>query len=135
MKVKIYGLFLLCTIMILLSSCRMGAVYKVTDSAINTSSGNEPTLEQVQKAILDAATSTKPAWSMRVVKPGHILAKLHVRSHSAIVDITYNTKSYSINYNGSTNLKYDPEEKTIHSNYNGWIQNLDNGIKAKLSMV
>jgi len=135
MKVNFFSLFMLCLIMILFSSCRIGAVYNVTDSAVNTGSGNEPTLEQVQKAILDAATTTKPAWSMRVVKPGQILATLYIRSHTAIVDITYNTKSYSINYNGSTNLKYDPEEKTIHSNYNGWIQNLDGAIKAKLSMV
>lgn len=135
MKVKNFSLLLLCVVMFIFASCRTAAVYNVTDTAINTGSGKEPTLEQVQQAILNAATSTKPAWSMKVVQPGHILATLNIRSHTAMVDITYNTKSYSINYNGSTNLKYDPEEKTIHSNYNGWIQNLDSAIKAKLSMV
>jgi len=121
--------------MILFTSCRIGAVYNVTDTAINTGTGQEPTLDQVEKAILSAATASNPAWSMKVVKPGHILATLSVRSHTAMCDITYNTKSYSITYNGSTNLKYDPEAKTIHSNYNGWIQKLDSAIKGRLSSV
>jgi len=121
--------------MILFTSCRIGAVYNVTDTSINTGSGNEPTLEQVEKAIRSAATTTKPAWSMRVENPGHIVASLHIRSHTAVVDIAYSTKSYSITYNTSTNLKYDAEANTIHSNYNGWIQNLDNGIKGKLSAI
>lgn len=135
MKVKFSSLFLLCAILVLFAGCRTTAVYNVTDSAINTGSGKEPTMQEVQQAILNAATTTKPAWTMKVVKPGHILATLNIRRHTAIVDITYNTKSYSINYNGSTNLKYDPEAKTIHSNYNGWIQNLDSAIKAKLGLV
>lgn len=135
MKIRISNLILLCAILILFTSCRTAAVYNVTDTPINTGSGKEPTMEQVEQAILGAATATKPAWSMKVLKPGHILATLHIRSHTAIVDITYNTKSYSINYNGSTNLKYDAEAKTIHSNYNGWIQNLDSAIKGRLSAV
>jgi hypothetical protein len=113
----------------------MGPVYNVTDTSINTGSGNEPTLDQVEKAILSAATSSKPAWSMRVASPGHIVASLHVRSHTAVVDIAYSTKTYSITYNTSTNLKYDAEAKTIHSNYNGWIQNLDSAIKGNLSTI
>lgn len=135
MKVKFSSLFLLCAIMILFTSCRIGAVYNVTDTSITTGSGNEPSLDQVEKAILSAATTTRPAWSMRVEKPGHIVASLHVRSHTAVVDIAYSTKTYSITYNTSTNLKYDAEDKTIHSNYNGWIQNLDSAIKGKLSAI
>ena len=135
MNVKFFSLFLLCAIMILFTGCRIGTVYNVEDTPINTGSGKEPTLEEVEKAILSAATNSKPAWSMRVQKPGHIVASLHVRSHTAVVDIAYSTKSYSITYNTSTNLKYDAEEKTIHSNYNGWIQNLDTAIKGKLSAL
>ena len=135
MKVKFTSLFLLCALLVLFTSCRTAPVYNVTDTSINTGSGKEPTMDQVEKAILGAATSSKPAWSMKVVKPGHILATLHVRSHVAMVDIMYNTKSYSLKYNGSTNLKYDAEAKTIHSNYNGWIQNLDSAIKGRLSSV
>ena len=54
-------------------------------------------------------------------------------SHTAIVEIPYTTKTYSIIYKDSTNLKYDAEKQTIHENYRGWIQNLDNAIKSRLS--
>ena len=95
------------------TGCRLGTVYNVKDTSINTGTGKEPTLDQVEKAILSAANSSRPAWSMRVQNPGHIVASLHVRSHTAVVDIAYTTKAYSITYNTSTNLKYDAEEKTI----------------------
>ena len=135
MKFKIFNLLMLSLVLLLFTSCRTAQVYNVTDTPINTGSGNEPTLEQVEKAILSAATASKPAWAMRVVKPGLITATLNVRSHMAVVDITYNTKSYSINYKESNNLKYDGEKNTIHSNYNGWIQNLDSAIKGKMSAI
>ena len=135
MKWKFSYFLLLCVVMVLFTSCRIGPVYNVSDTAINTGSGKEPTLDQVKQAILNAATTTKPAWSMRVEKPGHIVGSLHIRSHTAVVDITYSTKAYSIKYNTSTNLKYDADDGTIHSNYNSWIQNLDNAIKGKLSAL
>jgi hypothetical protein len=49
----------------------------------------------------------------------------------AKVDVKYDTKTYNITYKDSSNLEYDG--KNIHKNYNGWIQNLDNGIRAQLS--
>ena len=55
---------------------------------------------------------------------------LNLRSHTAIVDITYDTRTYSIKYKDSTNLGYDG--RNIHSNYNGWIENLDKGIQTQL---
>ena len=33
----------------------------------------------------------------------------------------------------SSNLQYDG--KTIHSNYNGWIQNLDKAIRTQLTLL
>jgi len=51
----------------------------------------------------------------------------------AQVDIKYSTIAYSITYKDSSNLKYDGTK--IHSNYNGWIQNLDKAIKIQLSTM
>ena len=53
-----------------------------------------------------------------------------MRSHVAVVDVTYTTKAYSIRYKDSTNLGYDGEG--IHPNYNGWIDRLDAAIRAEL---
>ena len=42
-------------------------------------------------------------------------------------------KSYSIEYKASDNLRYDGQK--IHSNYNGWIQNLDKAIKTEIGLL
>jgi hypothetical protein len=112
--------------------CRGGGqIYNVKDSAIATATGKEASLDQVTKAIVEAGAGL--SWNMAVVKPGQIVGTLNVRSHQAVVDIVYNTKTYSITYKDSTNLKYDAEKNTIHENYRGWIQRLDNAIKSRLT--
>lgn len=125
----------ICLGLVLVAGCRTGPLYNVSDSPITSVSKGKLTLEQITKAIIGASTSSRPAWNMKVVKPGHILASIHVRSHTAKVDITYTTESYNITYNNSSNLKYDPEENTIHSNYNGWIQQLDSAIRTNITML
>ena len=85
------------------------------------------TLEQVTKAIVNAGVGLK--WTMVVTKPGQIVATQNLRTHTAIVDIAYNTKTYSITYKDSVNLNYNAEKQTIHKAYSGWVQNLDNAIK------
>jgi len=50
-----------------------------------------------------------------------------------VVDVNYGVKFYSILYKDSTELGYDGQN--IHPNYNGWIQNLDKGIRAQLSIL
>ena len=67
---------------------------------------------------------------MKPEKPGLIVGTLNLRTHTAVVDIPYTTTSYSILYKSSVNLKQ--EGNTIHSNYNGWVQNLDQAIKRQL---
>jgi uncharacterized membrane protein len=122
----------LCVLFVAVMGCRGGgAIYNVKDAPINTATGKTPSLEEVQKAIVTAGTELH--WSMAVVKPGLIVGTLNVRSHQAIVNITYDHKTYSITYKDSTNLKYNAEKQTIHENYRGWIQNLDNTIRSRLT--
>ena len=117
--------------LVVFTSCRTGAIYNVADHPIATACGKEPSLDQVTKAIVDAGEGQK--WTMAIARPGLIVGTLPVRSHLAVVDIPYTTKSYSINYKSSSNLNYDPEKKTIHPAYGDWIKNLDNAIVARLS--
>ncbi len=122
----------LCAMLIAVTGCRGGGqVYQVKDSAVQTATGKQPSLEEVQKAIIAAGSGL--GWQMAVVKPGEILGTLNVRSHQAIVSIPFTTKNYSILYKGSTNLKYDAEKQTIHGNYSGWIQRLDGAIRSRLT--
>ena len=69
-------------------------------------------------------------WTPTVVGPGHVEAQLHVRSHVAIVDITFNEAAYSITYKDSHNLDY--KKGRIHRNYNRWVANLNQMLQRKL---
>ncbi|HKC92640.1 MAG TPA: hypothetical protein VKB81_01340 [Nitrospira sp.] len=114
--------------------CRGGAqLYQVRDAPVQTATGHPASLDQIQKAIIDAGASL--GWIMAVAKPGEIVATLNLRSHTAIVTIPFTSKNYSILYKDSTNLKYDSEKQTIHENYNGWIQRLDNTIRTRIAAI
>lgn len=115
---------------LLIVGCRSAPVYNVSSAPI-TASKASLTLDDVSKAIMRAGGGL--GWQMKETKPGHMLATLHLRTHVAIVDINYSTTSFSITYKDSTNLDYDGTN--IHSNYNGWIQNLDKGIRTQLSLL
>lgn len=113
-----------------LAGCRSSTpVYNVKDSLVQ---GYDKKLSQaqVEKAIIDAASGLK--WQLKKVKPGLILATVLSRGHSAVIEIKYSDKAYSIDYKSSENLNYDGTN--IHQTYNGWIKNLDAAIKNKLIM-
>jgi len=112
-----------------LVGCRTAPVYNVTEAPVNSAS--EVKAEDVKRAILTAGAGL--GWQMKEVEPGHIVGSLFLRKHSAIVDIPYSATSYSIQYKDSTELGYDGTN--IHSNYNGWIQNLDRAIKASITVL
>jgi hypothetical protein len=122
----------LCVLFVAVMGCRGGAqIFQVKDAPVQTATGKQPSLEDVQKAIIAAGVGLN--WQMAVAKPGEIIGTLNVRSHQAVVSIPYTTKTYSIIYKDSTNLKYNAEKQTIHENYSGWIQRLDGAIRARLT--
>ncbi len=123
------------TILALIFALTVGAapILNVTDAPVKTLSGKELTSDQVTKAIVLAGMGLK--CEMDIAAPGHIIGTLNLRSHQAIVDITYNTKIYSIIYKSSRNLLVvdgNGNPAGIHPNYNGWIENLDNAIRTQL---
>jgi len=118
-------------LVLLAGGCRAPMpVYNVTDAPVAASKPS-PSLDEVGKAIQRAGVAL--GWQMKETKPGHMLATLALRKHEAVVDVNYSVKSYSIRYKDSTELGYDGQN--IHPNYNGWIQNLDKGIRAQLSIL
>ena len=125
---------LLCLMFVALVGCRGGGqIYNVKDSAVQTATGKQASLEDVQKAIIAAGSGL--GWQMTVAKPGEIVGTLNVRSHQAIVSIPFTAHAYSILYKDSTNLKYDAGKQTIHENYTGWIKRLDDAIRSRLTAV
>ena len=84
--------------------------------------------DAVQKAILKAGAAQN--WQMKVVAPGKIEGTLFIRVHKAVVDITYDAKSFNIKYKDSSQLQYDGTN--IHRNYNQWIDDLIKQIRINL---
>lgn len=111
----------------MLGGCRSAGIYNV--SAAPVVANKAVSMDDMQKAIVRAGVGL--GWQMKPVEPGLIVGTLNLRTHMAKVDIQYDTKTYNIHYKDSSNLDYDG--KNIHKNYNGWIQNLDNGIRAQLT--
>jgi len=85
-------------------------------------------IENVEKAILKAGAGL--GWQMKPVAPGKIEGTLLIRVHRAVVDITYDMKTFSIKYKDSTELKYDGTN--IHQNYNVWVADLAKQIRVNL---
>lgn len=100
----------------------------VVNEPVVVTGQKQATLDDVEKAIIRAGAAL--GWKMRPVGPGVMEGTLHLRKHVAIVAITFDTGTFSIKYKDSTNLDYDGTN--IHSNYNGWIQNLTRGIQTQL---
>ena len=106
-------------------------VYNVVSSPIPQNP--DATMANIQKAILRAGLTL--GWQVAPKEPGKLEAVLILRTHRAVVDITYDTKTFSITYKDSTNISYDEQRKTVHSNYNGWIQNLEKGIRIQVQTL
>lgn len=111
------------------AGCRTAPIKNVTNAPVMTAETTAPDLQQVRGAIIKAGAGN--GWQMTPVQDGLIIGTLNIRTHQAVVNINYDTKTYNITYKDSLNLKYNGA--TIHSNYNGWITNLDNAIKRALA--
>ena len=127
MKLKSPGIAFLILATLLFSGCTSKPIYNVPNTPIIAHNGT-PTDTQITKEIFRAGEFL--GWKMKKISPGHIIGTLHLRKHIAIVDITYNSDSYSITYKDSTNLGYTGTN--IHRNYNTWVNNLDKAINANL---
>ena len=132
MNSKLSKVIILSVLAILLTACTSRPVHDVENVPVNVSSPNYD-LSNVTKAIQSAGIGL--GWQMKERTPGHIVGSLYLRTHVAVVDVTYTLDDYSIHYRDSTNLNYNLGNNTIHKNYNGWIQNLTNAINAQVVAI
>lgn len=85
-----------------------------------------------QRAIQIRRAGASLGWVIADAGPGRLRGTLDLRSHQAVVDIPYDRRRFSILYAGSTNLNVG--NGMIHSNYNGWVRNLQNAIIRESGM-
>lgn len=126
---RVLGYLAVGMLLLAVSACRNAPVYNVQSAALAAPS--YATLADVSDAVRSAGADL--GWQMIEEGPGRFTGRLALRSHVAVVDITFTTRTLSIVYRDSTNLNYDGTN--IHSNYNGWIHNLQNAIQSKVSGI
>lgn len=115
---------------VLLGACAtVEPINNITNAPIVLSSGKTMNNTQVAAAIMRAGA--RLGWQMQPEGPGRIMGRLTIRHHIAVVEIEHDTKSYSIKYRDSSNLK--AQDGTIHREYNNWVQNLDRSIRNELA--
>lgn len=132
MNRRMFKSFAAVAVFLLLTGFGAGApIYNVLSAPIPPSPA--ATMENIEKAVMRAGLTL--GWQIAPKGPGRLEGVLKVRTHQAVVDITYDTKSFNINYKDSVNLDYREKDRTIHSNYNGWIQNLEKGIRAQVTVL
>lgn len=124
------AVFAVLALTLLAFGCTTKPIYNVTAAPVSTTKPNA-TLDEVRLAILRAGGTL--GWQMQADAPGHVLGTLALRGNTAVVDINYTPRTYSITYKDSTGL--DADGQNIHNNYNGWIQNLDRAIQAQLRVL
>ena len=128
MKFNLFGkISVVAVTLALLVGCGTAPVRNVDSAMIS----GDNSIVNVEKAIIRAGAGL--GWMMSKKADGHILGKLALRKHLAVVDITYDKNTYSIKYKDSTNLDYNGLE--IHTNYNGWIENLQKAISIQMSIL
>jgi hypothetical protein len=131
MKKLLFKILLVTIGITALVGCRTAPVYNVEEASVISSTNKSLSMNDVKNAIIRGGASR--GWSMKDAGKGHIVGTLHLRKHMAMVDIKYNTKSYSITYKDSEGLNYDGAN--VHQNYNGWVQNLETSINTQMSMM
>jgi len=122
-------LCLIAAITLMLAGCRTAPIYNVASAPVIAP--KQVSMQDVERAITRAGAGL--GWIMNPKGPGQIEGTLLLRTHKAVVDITYDTKTYDIKYKDSANLDYDGSG--IHSNYNGWVLNLEKAIRTHLGMM
>lgn len=100
-----------------------------------TSSGAAVTLDQVRSAIVRGGAVR--GWVMKEVSPTEFEATIVVRSHTVGVNLSFDTKSFTIKYRMSENMNYGLQGggPVIHPKYNTWLDNLVGDLRKELSKV
>jgi len=115
------------------SACRTVPIVEFRNQALLTSSGRTPTLDEVRRAIVTAATSL--GWTLYPAGEQGFICTLVVREkHMIVVDATYSVNMLSVTYRDSTNMSYwsDGSSVVIHQNYNVWTRTLTDKIRGEI---
>ena len=117
---------------LLLGACRTAPIYNVEAQPIAVSASTY-TVEDVRKAIIRAGG--RRGWTFQDAGEGMLVGMIALRKHRATIDVSYDKETFGITYRDSEDLSYNEGQGVIHSNYNGWIQNLAQDINLELTLL
>ncbi len=123
--------------------CSLHPIYRVQSTLYITAHENH-TLKQVKTIIYQVGL--RQNWKMDYVDEGHFVATRTslYKSRVAVVDIVFDTETFSITYKDSKRIKVKCKEiaegdvctpTEIHKLYNLWVQNLEWDILGSLSKL
>lgn len=134
MQKTIYRMFAILPFLTLVAmpaqAARTAPIYVPEPIQVPAEKNADAVKKAVRKALFDKG------WEAREIGPGHIQGK-HTKtgkkeSHTAIVDVKFDTKTVRISYKSSENLDYNQADGTIHKTYNSWMKYLEKNIRANL---
>lgn len=114
---------------LVVAACRTAPIRNVTNAPLNEAPRASLTMDEIAKAVWRGGQ--EQGWQISEVRPGELIGTLKLRSHVAVVTITYDTSRFSIAYRDSTNLLQSGSE--IHKRYNTWVRNLEAAIQRELA--
>jgi hypothetical protein len=85
-------------------------------------------MEEISSAIW--AAGRREGWRVRDVGPGELRAEKSLRTHRALIAITYDGQGYGIRLLEADDLLYDG--RMIHKTYNEWIEALERSIRDEM---
>ncbi|MCP4326192.1 MAG: hypothetical protein GY787_31015 [Alteromonadales bacterium] len=129
-NIKLISIIIL--ISVILTGCQE-SIYNVENSPITIKSELQITNDDIFAAIKKAGHTEY--WEIKRVDENNAIGTFYVRVHQAIVAIKFNTDEYSIRYKDGTNLTFQPEDGTIHNNYNKWVKRLEKQINFELALI
>jgi hypothetical protein len=102
-------------------------IYQINNENITVISEELP-IARVEQAIVKAGVVT--GWRISKLSQGLMLGTMTQKSATAMIEISYNTQSYSIRYRDSANMGYDGA--VINPIYNTWVEQLNSAIQTNL---
>lgn len=113
---------------LMLTACqRSHPVYNVQDHPLPTSA-QKLSLEEIEHSIV--AAGAKRNWRFDSLGPGRLRATQIDGKYSAVVDISFTQRAYSIQFVSAPGLERSTGE--VHGRYNMWIRNLEQDIDTRL---
>lgn len=110
------------------------------DQAIVTTDNQKPPLDELKKAVAQAAVAQD--WDVQIVEAPagsakFLLTRVIRNKHTMVVVVTINEQKYSVEYQSSINLNAAKCQDAIyiHPNYNRWVGDLNSAIRGKLKSL